>query len=225
MSRRSLKALAMLPTLLMPWSLKRLYLRHVFGWQLHRKSRIGFSIVIADQVVLEEGAWIGHFNLVMPIGLLHLHRQASLGYYNRVVGAQGGGSYPNEPDRVSALVIEQHSAITRHHIIDCSNTVRIGSFTIFAGFRSQILTHSPDLATSSQTTRPVTIGSYCFIGTGSIVLQGSQIPDCSIVSAGSVFSGGGGPSHHIYAGNPARPVKPLPPDYDYFNRKVGRLKP
>lgn len=225
MSRRVLKAAAMLPTLIMPWPLKRHYLRHVFGWKLHRKSRIGFAIVLADKVVMEEGAWIGHFNLVMTIGLLHLHRHSSLGFYNRVVGTQRGGGYPNQQDRLSALIIEEHSSVTRSHIIDCTNTVRIGSFTIFAGFRSQILTHSPDFACSSQTTRPVKIGSRCFIGTGSIVLQGSRIPDCSIISAGSVFSGDGGPTHHIYAGSPAQPVKSLPSDYDYFNRKVGRLKP
>jgi len=225
MSRRALKAVAVLPTLLMPWPLKRLYLRRLFGWHLHRKSRIGFSIILADKVVLEEGAWIGHFNLVMPIGLLNLNRHASLGFYNRVVGSQRGGGYPNQPERVSALLIEEHSSITRHHIIDCTNTVRIGRFTIFAGFRSQILTHSPDFASSAQTTRPVEIGSYCFVGTGSIVLQGSRVPDCSIVSAGSVFGSDNGPTHYIYAGNPAQPVKPLPPDYDYFNREVGRLKP
>jgi len=214
----------MLPGLIMPWVLKRLYLQLVLGWKLHRRSRIGFSLILADKVVLEEGAWIGHFNLVMPVGLLHLHRHASLGFFNKIIGAQQVPGFSSEPDRVSALIIEEHAAVTRDHIIDCSNTVEIGRFTTFAGYRSQILTHSPDLSRSTQVTRAVRIGAYCFVGTGSVVLYGSQIPDYSIVSAGSVFSGSGEGGYAIYAGNPAKPVKAVARDLDYFTRTIGRFK-
>jgi hypothetical protein len=185
---------------------------------------MGFSLVLAEKVILEEGARVRHFNLVMPIGLLHLHSHASIGFYNRVIGSQRGPAFPNEPDRVSALIIEEQAALTRYHIIDCSNTVQIGRFATFAGYRSQILTHSPVFATASQATRPVRIGAYSFIGTGCILLYGAEVPDHSIVSAGSVFSTKGGPSYHIYSGNPAKPVKALPKDYAYFTRTIGRLK-
>jgi acetyltransferase-like isoleucine patch superfamily enzyme len=214
----------MLPGLFMPWPLKRLYLQMAFGWSLHRSSRIGCSIVLADRVVLEEGARIGHFNIIMPIGLLHIGPKASLGYFNKIIGGQKVPGFSSEHERMSALIIEEHAAVTRDHIIDCSNTVRIGRFTTFAGYRSQILTHSPDLSRSAQTTRPVTIGAYCFIGTGTILLYGSEVPDYSIVSAGSVYSGSGDGSYAIYAGNLAKRVKSVPQDLDYFTRTVGRFK-
>jgi acetyltransferase-like isoleucine patch superfamily enzyme len=207
----------------MPWPLRRRFLQATLRWKLHPRSRIGLSLILADQVVLEEGAWIGHFNLIMPVGLVHLHAHASLGHMNRIGGAQRTPTFSAETDRQSALIIEEHAAVTRSHIIDCCNTVTIGRFATFAGYRSQILTHSPDLTRSTQTTRPVRIGAYTFVGTGCIVLYGADLPDYSILSAGSVLTRKGEETHRIYSGNPAVPVKELPRDLHYFNRTVGRF--
>jgi acetyltransferase-like isoleucine patch superfamily enzyme len=208
---------------LLPWTLRRRLLQAAFGWKLHPKSRIGLSLVLADHVVLEENASIGHFNRIMPVGLVHLHAHASLGHFNNVGGAQRTAMFAAETERRSALIMEEHAAVTRHHIIDCTNTVTIGRFSTFAGYRSQILTHSPDFARSTQTTRPVRIGAYCFVGTGCIVLYGAELPDCSILSAGSVLTRPGEETHRIYSGNPAMPVKELPADLHYFHRTVGRF--
>jgi acetyltransferase-like isoleucine patch superfamily enzyme len=140
-----------------------------------------------------------------------------------VVGAQKTSLYSAETERRSALIIEEHAAVTRHHMVDCSNTVTIGRFATFAGYGSQILTHSPDLATSTQGTRPVRIGAYCFTGTGCIVLYGSELPDFSILSAGSVLTRQCSESYRLYSGNPAAPVKELPADLHYFHRTTGRF--
>jgi serine acetyltransferase len=208
---------------LMPRGLKRRYLQAVFGWKLHPKSRIGFSLVFADHVVLDERARIGHFNLIMPVGLVHLHAHATLGHLNYVGGAQRTGLYSSEADRRSALIVEEHAAVTRRHIIDCSNTITIGPFATFAGCHSQILTHSPDFASSTQRTRPVRIGAYCFVGTGCIILYGAELPDYSILSAGSVLTRKCEETHRIYSGNPAVAVKELPANLHYFHRTVGRF--
>jgi acetyltransferase-like isoleucine patch superfamily enzyme len=207
----------------MPWPIRRRLLQIAYGWKLHPRSRIGFSLILADHVILEEGAWIGHLNLIMPLGLVHLQAYASLGHLNRVVGIQQTPAYSAEIDRRSALIIEEHSAITRSHMLDCSNTVTIGRFTTVAGYHSQILTHSPDFTRSAQTTRPVRIGAYSFVGTGCIILYGAELPDCSVLSAGSVLTRKGEQTHHIYSGNPAKPVKELPQDLHYFHRTVGRF--
>lgn len=209
--------------LLLPWPLRRYLYRLAFGWQLHPTSRIGFSLVLADHVILEEGAWIGSLTLIMPVGLIHLHRFASVGPLNRIVGAQRTRLFSSEVDRKSALIVEEHAAITRSHIIDCCNTVTIGKFTTFAGYCSQILSHSPELARSTQTTRPVRIGSYCFVGTGCIVLYGAELPDFCVLSAGSVLTRKEEATHQIYTGNPAVAVKELPADLHYFHRTIGRF--
>jgi acetyltransferase-like isoleucine patch superfamily enzyme len=174
-------------------------------------------------MVLEPGAAIGHFTMVNPIGLLQLGRNATIGRGNRIVGAQRAPQFSSEPDRISALILEEEASITRDHLIDCSNTVRIGRFTIFAGWRSQILTHSPNFDKSRQVSAPVTIGEYSFIGTGCIILKGVDFPSRSILAAGSVYSRSHAQECTIYAGNPAGPAKPLAPDTAYFRRPAGRM--
>lgn len=208
---------------LLPWPLRRALYQGALGWQLHPTSRIGLSIVLADHVILEAGARIGRSNLISPIGLLHLGPHASIGHGNRIVGQQRAAIYSAEPDRRSALILQEHAALTRSHIVDCTNTVTIGRFTIVAGYHSQILTHSPDFELARQTSQPVHIGEYCFVGTGSIVLFGVTIPDHCIVSAGSVFIKSQTEPYQIYAGNPAGPIKGLSPDMAFFTRSVGYL--
>ncbi|WP_174873645.1 acyltransferase [Vogesella oryzae] len=54
----------------------------------------------------------------------------------------------------------------------------------------------------------ITVGNNVFIGAGSIVLPGSRIGDNVVVAAGSVVKGELD-SGWLYAGQPARKVKPL----------------
>lgn len=86
------------------------------------------------------------------------------------------------------MIVGEHSAITNRHLIDCTDRVTLGRFTTFAGFRSQILAHSIDLAECRQSARPVTIGDYCFVGTDCVLLGGSALPDCSVLAAKSLLN-------------------------------------
>lgn len=52
---------------------------------------------------------------------------------------------------------------------------------------------------------PVKIGNHCFIGTGTVVMPGSVIGDCSIVGAGTVVRGTVEP-YSIVIGSPAKKV-------------------
>jgi acetyltransferase-like isoleucine patch superfamily enzyme len=219
-----IRAGVQMAAIILPWPLRRSVLNMLPGFSIARESRIGFALILSDRTVLEPGARIGHFTVIHPIGLLQLGRYASIGRGNRVIGAQEAHIYSREPGRQSALLMGEHSGITRNHLIDCSNTVRVGKFTLIAGWRTQILTHSPDFANSRQVTAAVTIGDYCFIGTACIILKGSSFPDRSILAAGSVYSKSHDQGLAIYAGNPAVPVRQLSADLAYFRRPVGKMR-
>lgn len=210
---------------LFPWVIKRPLMQLLLGFRLAHGSRIGFALIFAEKVVLEKNASIGHFTIVSPIGLLHLMEQASIGRGNRIAGMQSTRLYADEKNRKSALIMEPHAAITRRHLIDCSNTVTIGAFATVAGWNSQILSHSPNFSISAQTTKPVRIGRYTFMGTGSIVLFGAMLPDYSVLGAGSVLTKAHEETHRIYAGNPAMPVAKLDPAAAYFHRPHSRFHP
>src|SRR3546814_6415499 len=74
-----------------------------------------------------------------------LFRSAAIGRGNRIVGQAGASYFSSSPNRKSALIMHEHSGITRKHLLDCSDTIEIGKFSLVAGWRSQIMTQSPDL--------------------------------------------------------------------------------
>lgn len=71
--------------------------------------------------------------------------------------------------------------------------------------------HSLDIITRSQKhdkgqSKSVVIKSGVFIGTGSIILKGTEIGENSVIGAGSVVSGVI-PANQIWAGNPIRYIR------------------
>jgi len=228
---RFLKFLQQALCFLAPWALRRHLLKLFFGYRIDPRSRIGFAWVYPGHLILEEGASIGHLTVCKGLDLLHLEKHAYIGRGNWITGLttrpSGPGPHPfaHQPGRVSALIVHEHAAITNRHLIDCTDQVTIGARTTFAGFHSQILTHSIDLQENRQSSAPVRLGAGCFVGTNAVLLAGSVLPDCSVLGAKSLlnkaYGEGEGETHQLYAGVPARPVAALDPGLAYFHRATG----
>jgi acetyltransferase-like isoleucine patch superfamily enzyme len=207
----------------LPWFLKRPLLQSLFGYRLHPTARIGLSVICAAEVELGEGAHIGHLNVVRGLSRLELGPHAIISQLNWITGFPAGPSrhFAHQPERRPTLKMGAHSAITSRHLLDCTNQITIGRFTTIAGFRSQILTHSIDLAAGRQHSAPVAIGAYCFVGSAAVILSGAHLPDYCVLGAGAVLAGPVQETHTLYAGVPARAVKKLPTDWKYFTRPEG----
>ena len=210
--------------LCLPWGLRRRILNGVLGYSIDRKARIGFSLVLAKHVSLSEGASIGHLNAIYNLSVLKMGRHARISNQNRISGVREDTPYfRHETGRISALEIGDHAAITNKHRIDCTNTVRIGAFTTVAGFGSYILTHSIDLKLNRQSSAPVEIGPYCFIGTCAVLLKGSSLGGYSVLGAGSVLRTSSSEEYCLMSGVPAEKVKNLDKDMAYFSRTEGHV--
>lgn len=207
----------------LPWFLKRPLMQALLGYKLHPSARIGLSLVAAGQVELGEGARIGHLNVVRGLSRLEMGPHTIISQLNWITGFPAGASrhFAQVIGRKPMLILAEHSAITSRHLIDCTHTVTIGKFTTLAGFRSQILTHSIDLAAGRQDSAAVEIGAYCFVGTGCIILAGAKLPDYCVLGAGAVLPHPVAETHTLYAGVPAHAVKQLPADWKYFTRAQG----
>jgi acetyltransferase-like isoleucine patch superfamily enzyme len=221
----ALKALISIHLFVFPWQLRRLILTTVFGFQIHSTARIGFSIVLPEKLEMGPGSRIGNFTLCKGLSLLQMGEKSSIGNLNQITGFPAGDTsyFSADRDRRPELILGCHAAVTERHIIDCTNSVRIGKFATFAGYRSHLLTHSLDLHECRQKSKPVVIGDYCFVGTCSVVLFGSVLPDYSVLGAGSLLNKEYSETYFLYAGSPAKPVKPLPQDTGYFCRKTGAV--
>ena len=210
-------------SLLLPWTLRRALLEKQFGYSIHPTSRIGFAWIFPRQLVMEEGSRIGHLNVCKNIDLFHLGAHAVVGQLNWITGFPSGPSrhFAHQPDRQPELILERHAGISSRHLIDCTARVRIGAFATVAGFRSQLLTHSIDLTAGRQTAEPIDIGEYCFTGTNSVMLGGSALPHHSVLGAQSLLNKKWEEPYRLYAGVPAKPIKELPPEMEYFRRTEG----
>ncbi len=197
-----------------------------FGYEIDRTARIGFSVICPGHLIMRGGARIGNLNVCKGLEFLILDENATIGNVNWISGYPKSehDSFASDVNRAPELIMVEHAAITNRHLIDCTNAVRIGRFATMAGFRSQILTHSIDIERSCQSSRPVSIGDYSFIGTGSILLAGSAVPAYSVLGAGSVLNREYTEPYFLYAVVPARTVKQLSPSFGYFNRKVGYIR-
>jgi acetyltransferase-like isoleucine patch superfamily enzyme len=201
-------------------------LSKIFGWQIHPRAKIGFSLILIEKVVLSEEARIGHFNTIRSFDALIMGEYSKIGNNNYMtgIGSRSKKHFTTEPMRIAELRLGTHSSITGRHFIDCCNLVEIGDFSIVAGAGSQILTHAIDIRENRQRSAPVRIGKYCFVGTGSVILRGAQLPDYSVLSANSTLSKAYDATYYIYSGVPAQPTKELDHSSKFFSRTHGYVE-
>lgn len=220
-----LKALLSVILLVLPWPIRRLILTTIFGYRIHSTARIGLSMIMPDRLEMGPGSRIGNLTICKGLSLLQMGEASSIGNLNQITGFPAGDTsyFSADRERRPELILGNHAAITERHIIDCTNSVHIGKFATFAGYRSHLLTHSLDLYECRQKSKPVVIGDYCFVGTCSVVLFGSILPDYSVLGAGSLLNKEFSDTYFLYAGSPAKPVKPLPRDTGYFQRTTGAV--
>lgn len=209
----------------LPWRLRRMVLKAACGFVIHKTAFISrFALVLPSRLEMGPNSHIGALTFCKGAELLRLDEYGFIGPLNWITAfplGTGARHFELDPERKPHLIVGRHAAITSRHLIDCTDEVKIGAFTTFAGFRSQILTHSIDLNQSRQRCKPVHIGHHCFVGTGCVLLGGSSLPDCSVLGAHSLLASRHETSGHFYGGVPAKLIKPIEPEAKYFSRTSG----
>jgi acetyltransferase-like isoleucine patch superfamily enzyme len=206
-----------------PWFLRRPLLCLLPGFRIARTARIGFSVLNVRNLVMGERALIGHLTYAKGASSLVIEDDGILGHLNWVT------AYPEDKveffghcqGRKAILIIRQHGAITSRHMIDCTGSIEIGAFAIVGGWGSQIVTHSIDYAVPRQDAAAISVGAYSFVGSRSILLMGSKLPDRSILAAGSVYGLKGEHPSGLYSGLPAKFVRELDAETGFFHRERG----
>lgn len=218
-----MRLLIQLFVVLLPWFIRRRVLTACYGYRIHPTARIGWSWIFPRELAMGEGARIGHFNVAIHLQRVELGAHASIERGNWITGFPAGDArhFSHRKERAPVLVLGEHSAVTKDHHFDCTDRIEIGRFTIVAGYRSQLLTHSIDLAANRQDSAPIRLGDHCFVGTNVVVLGGARLPDRSVLGAKALLTESYAEPGWLYAGVPARAVKALPADAAYFRRTEG----
>ena len=211
-------------TCLLPWPLRKRVLTAWLGYRFAPGSRIAaLSWVFPDSLDMGSNARIAPLNVVIHLQRLHMGQAATIGRGNWITGYPRAEirHFAHRTDRDPSLYLGDHSAITKSHLIDCTDAIHVGAFTTIAGYRSQFLTHAIDIPAGRQDCHPIHIGDYCFVGTGCVVLGGAILPEASVLGACSLLNKPHQQPYHLYAGSPARPLKALDPQSAYFTRAAG----
>ena len=222
--KNTFKILFQLVLFLLPWKIRRILLNIFFNYNIHSTAKIGFSILLCDELHMFENSLIGHLTFCKNINKLVINNHSRIGALNFITGfnTKYKSIYAHRVDRKCELIIQEHSSVTSRHFLDCNGGIYIGKYTTVAGIRSTILTHSIDIYKNRQDVSPISIGDYCFVGTGCVLLGGSVLPNFSILGAGAVLSKAYTGSYTLYAGVPAKEIKILEMnEVNYFKRKTG----
>lgn len=214
----------------LPMSFRRVFYRWLWGYKISSRAKIGYSWILSDELVMDDYSFIKSFTIIKNIDRLVMGKYSRIGPLNFITGfntrvngiAYKKGRFAHVKDRKCELILAEDVAINSRHFIDCNGGVYFGNHSSLAGIRSQILTHGIDPYNSRQDAAPVIVGNYCSIGSGSIVLKGTVIPDYVIVGAGSVLNKKYTESYKIYAGVPAILKKDLQyNEVKWFSRPSG----
>lgn len=208
----------------LPWPLKRPLLQRLFGFQLSPSARIGLAWIYPQTLRMGAGSRIASLTVAVNLDVLDLGERASIARSNWITGFPTGTDSPHfahQANRRPELLLGAHAAITKHHHIDATNRITIGPFSTIAGYHTQLLSHSIDLHSNRQHSEPITIGTHCFVGSSCVILGGSVLPDHSVLGALSLLNKPFTNSWTLYAGQPARLVKPIDQSAAYFHRSVG----
>ncbi len=129
-----------------------------------------------------ESSSIGHLTVSRTPGLLRLGAHSRIGHFNWIGGEPADSPlFRGEPPRCPQSVIGNHSAVTTRHYLDCTSSIVTGDFTTVAGMRSVFFSHEIDVEAAKQRSAPITIGSYCLVGTNCVGSREAygQIARCS----------------------------------------------
>jgi len=211
-------------TVICPWAIKRFILNKWFKYNIHKNAHIGLSWVFPKELIMGDKAKIDHFTVGVNFDKLVMEEASYIGRANWITGfptSTDSAHFKHQPDRKAELLIGRHSAITKNHHIDCTNTISIGAFSTIAGYNSQLLTHSINTFENRQDSAPIFIGHHTFVGTNVVILGGAILPANSVLGAKSMLNKKHINEWSLYGGVPAKLISNIPVTHKYFNRSEG----
>lgn len=203
-----------------PSFLKRPLYRHLFGYEIGKRVKIGLSVIDVANCRIDDDVTIGHLNIFIGTKTVSIGDNTRIGHFNVFRGGDlvSIGRYCeilrfneinsllasdmiNEVDQT--FMIGDGTMLGASHKIDFTDRVEFGTRVILGGRNSSVWTHN------RQMTQPVKIGDYSYIGSEIRIAPGGEIPAKCIVGIGSIITGKLEGELKLIAGVPAKVIKGL----------------
>jgi acetyltransferase-like isoleucine patch superfamily enzyme len=231
-ARRWLRTAAHAALALAPPAIKLPIYRHVFGFEIAPGARIGVSLCDVDHLRLGPGARIGHGNALLRTTRIELDEGAEIGFCNILRGGdqihmakystvmrfnvlnsipEPETDNPTEP----RLSLGPGAFVVSGHRLDFTDRITLGTNVIVAGRNSSLWTHN------RQTTQPIEVGDFCYLGSEVRLAPGASLGAFSILGMGAVLSGHA-EGRAVLGGVPAKPIRALNDDDERVLRKKSK---
>jgi len=172
--------------MLTPHSIVKNAVLRVLGHNVGKYSKIGINLFLSNKLItLQEHARIGNFNVIRNLNHLQLYDGAQIGNLNWISAAPEFSTQAMN----AKLILHVKSAITNRHYLDASGTIELMDGSAIWGVRSTFMTHGIDPTTWQQNAKKTTIGRESVIGSNSVVIPGTTLPDGCYFGMGSLISG------------------------------------
>lgn len=166
-------------------------------YNIRKNVKIGFSIIIVNELYIGEMSRIGHFNIV-KCNSLHiggntrfLHLNFAKGTFNIHIGNNAWFNHSNKfsklesslnNKKITEIRIGNYTSVNVHVLFDLSDNIIVSDGSVLAGSGTQIWTHSfyisrINVGRNVKTTKPVVIGNNCYIGSNCGIMPGVEISD------------------------------------------------
>ena len=189
-----------LPTILCRYLLLLFRVKtHVIG----KGGRIGFSLLVCDNMKLGEETKIGHLNLV-HIKSLELKERAKIHHLNLLKGpisvyfdedawihSQNKISGPQlDFKREQNFCLGARSIVMMKCLFDVTASIEIGENTTIAGAGVQMWTHAFYVGREkrARVDGGIRIGNDCYIGAYAVICSGCSITDSTSIGANATVS-------------------------------------
>ena len=196
--------------LFLPTKLARLLLFFCKTVDIAPSARVGFSLILADTIVMSPGSRVGHLNY-MKCRNLQMDKDSRIkninilkGIYDIEMAEKSAINRSNtivnslyipslmKAFSVPTLKIGYNSVVGVKHFIDMTANVTIGENSILAGRSSELWTHAfyhKHTGSGRYMIRGrIIIGNNCYIGSHVIFNCGVSVADTATVAAGAIVS-------------------------------------
>lgn len=205
-------------------------LANLLGARIAPGARVGFSLLVAEEISLGRKARIGHFNLIR-IRRIRLLRESKVKHLNLARGPfsleLGRGAIFSSLNRIvrgarglsigeSRFRMYPRSGVTSGHYFDVMKPIEFGRHSIVAGTGCQFWTHGYVHETEGpgryRIDGPIVVGANVYVGSRVLVSLGVTIGAGTVVGAGAVVASDlEGESLYVPAGLRKLP-RPADPD-------------
>lgn len=190
---------------LLPSSFNRLIFKRSKNVKISPKAKIGFSFIRCNKLELGNNAKIGHLNFIKITGGVIMKSDTSIHHLNFIKGdfqiQLENGAWINNQNKISSISHSYHkiylklgekAAIGVNHLLDMTDSISIGDYSMLAGAQTQIWTHSFFFSKNSsrfaRLDASVSIGKHCYIGSRCCILSGVRIDDAITIGAQTCIS-------------------------------------